>query len=339
MINENDKQIAAASLLALVSAASSHNSEQKSTPKERVQSNQIAKNSTSCDSGDGIDISEEKTHNLLNEDPTKEHRYVSESSSVEEEGDEHNLVTSSSFVQTSSTSNMNPQNVPYALMKLLTNKEHIDTLCFLPDNYKFAVINSKKFSKEIMPKYFQLTKFGCFVNKLERWGFTHHADINNEKHVFFHPLFRNGDWGSISLIRYTPARARSGDRSSNKRRVEPVSSIESRDLKVPRMELSLSHGFLSPLEQDYQKFQMLHQLDTRLAMFQNTINSRNRPLSYGSYQQIDDVMKTSDAVKPMTSIDSLTQEQVNSATKSIVAGAIDCLLRDEHHTIQRTKRK
>jgi len=99
----------------------------------------------------------------------------------------------------------NKADVPDVLMRLLLDPENHSTLSFLPHNRAFAVSNAKAFSKFLMRRKFKLTKFGCFVGKLQRWGFTHHSDASNpECHLFYHPHFIKDDWKSLLKIKYSP---------------------------------------------------------------------------------------------------------------------------------------
>lgn len=127
------------------------------------------------------------------------------SSSVIDEHFNENDRVKNTFENLSNSSNKS--DVPDILMKLLLDDSNQSTMCFLPDNQAFVISSSQKFSNSFMGRYFKLTKFGCFIAKLERWGFSHQTDSSNpDCHLFYHPEFVKDDWKSLLNIRYRPRR-------------------------------------------------------------------------------------------------------------------------------------
>ncbi len=94
---------------------------------------------------------------------------------------------------------------PEVLMHLLLDPEHYSAMHFLPNGDEFVICNVKGFVKSLMKKHFRLTKFGCFIGKLQRWGFTLTSEgLDPELYVFRHPLFRKNDPESLKKMKYCP---------------------------------------------------------------------------------------------------------------------------------------
>lgn len=80
---------------------------------------------------------------------------------------------------------------PERLMELVMNETDKQALWWLPEGKSFA-IHSKRFTKTILAKNFQGSKFESFTRKLARWGFKRLSgpDIPPQTFVFEHPYFQ-----------------------------------------------------------------------------------------------------------------------------------------------------
>jgi hypothetical protein len=73
-------------------------------------------------------------------------------------------------------------------MFILNLNEHPDVLCWLPHGRGFIITDKKRLEKEILPKYFKVSKFTSFTRRLNRWEFTIHT-MGHKKSSYFHPKF------------------------------------------------------------------------------------------------------------------------------------------------------
>lgn len=200
--------------------------------------------------------------------------------------------------------------VPGILMKILLEQEYREVLFFLSDNNTFVIENVYKFTTHLMKQYFKLTKFGCFVGKLERWGFRHSTDSSNrEVHIFHHPLFIKGNYESLAKIKYSPR-----SNSTKESHMDSPIVLGSSNLldvsgfpgKGVGMGFQTSiHDTAAKLRNEVNRCQELSSLCHSLQA------SRNRAIGV-------------DGIIP--------QSAVSNATKDIVEAAIECLMRDEDHT-------
>jgi hypothetical protein len=183
---------------------------------------------------------------------------------------------------------------PEVLMHLLLDPENYSAMHFLPSGDALVICNVKEFLKSLMNKYFRLTKFGCFIGKLERWGFTHTSEgLDPELHVFRHPLFRKNDPESLNKMKYCPRSSKGMNRSTF-----PYLGTNSRTQKGS-----------SPTSIDSASFQSI----------QDTMN-RHVELStmYSDIQRSQDVSQRASPIFVAPAV----------ATKNIVDAAIACLQRD-----------
>jgi len=215
------------------------------------------------------------------------------------------LSTASSTSQTS-IGQVNPPTslkcVPEVLMYLLLERKHKDVIHFLSDESTFVIVNVNTFSKHLMKQYFNLTKFGCFVGKLERWGFKHWIDYSNKNcNIFYHPLFKKSDFASLEKIKYIP---RSKDGGSISLTCTNLSSNDTLSMHTGNRFPSSIHDTAATLRNVVNR---CHELSTLC----HTQGSRDSPLF-------------AEGIIP--------QSAVSSATKDIVEAAIECLMRDEDHT-------
>ena len=188
------------------------------------------------------------------------------------------------------------KSVPEILMHLLLNpEENLSTMHFLPDNEAFVISNMKKFSTSIMRKWFKLTKFGCFIGKLQRWGFYHRSnDSTPESHLFHHPCFKKDDWTSLLKIKYSPRR------TTTNNKIDP---------KDENNRASIGFNITS----SFRSIQETIDRHIELTAMSNKLRKDLSP------QQESSVL-------------SFLHPTTCAASKKIVSEAIECLLRDEEHT-------
>lgn len=84
---------------------------------------------------------------------------------------------------------------PWRLHELLTEAETNGNdviISWLPDTNAFKVHNKLRFTTEILPAYFNATKYKSFQRNLNLWGFETITE-GPQKGGCFHPLFVKGD--------------------------------------------------------------------------------------------------------------------------------------------------
>ena len=81
---------------------------------------------------------------------------------------------------------------PQRLMEILSEPFNIDAITWLPHGKAFIIINSQKFSKHILPKYFRKTKYTSFTRKLNRWNFTR-VTRGPDLGAYYHAFFQRGN--------------------------------------------------------------------------------------------------------------------------------------------------
>ncbi len=231
---------------------------------------------------------------------------------------------------------------PEALMELLTNDKHQDLMCFLPDDKNFIIANSKKFSEEVMPKYFKMSKFGCFLNRLTKFGFTH-AALDNDQYIFFHPLFHRSDWVSLQHIEYKPIKVEIGAEKkptdfTRKRKLDysdvkvsyanPVSKV----LCLKETNLSPFHSFLS--QED-----MSHEIQKSCHISTDCRRNHSFSLSPPTNLSLEDSHGSLLSSIISSSREMSASDLIETATKDVVTKAIDCLLYDESHTLDLLARR
>jgi hypothetical protein len=56
------------------------------------------------------------------------------------------------------------------MMEMLSDERYAGIVCWLPHGRGFVILDKKRFSNEVMPKYFsRKAKFTSFTRKLNRW--------------------------------------------------------------------------------------------------------------------------------------------------------------------------
>lgn len=73
-------------------------------------------------------------------------------------------------------------------MEILSGDEHADVLTWVPHGKAFIIYKKKKFSAEVLPRYFKQSKFTSFTRKLNRWGFSR-VTRGPEAGSYFHKFF------------------------------------------------------------------------------------------------------------------------------------------------------
>ena len=89
-------------------------------------------------------------------------------------------------------------------------------LVWMPDGMGFTIVNSKKFTKEVMPKLFQIKNMSSFVRKLGRWGFHRVHDFTTKNSdIFKHPKFQKGNRELCAQIKCVSAQGQSSTAGSS----------------------------------------------------------------------------------------------------------------------------
>jgi hypothetical protein len=60
---------------------------------------------------------------------------------------------------------------PQVLHEILATPEYQPIVHWLPDGFSFVIVDKRRFSDVILPKYFREALFHSFIRKLNRWGF------------------------------------------------------------------------------------------------------------------------------------------------------------------------
>ena len=325
--HDDDKRIAAASLLELVDSASN--------PSHRYKADGI-------DEGKGQECRKElKPEYQSSEKDNKTHVRVSEDEDSYQTRSSHNSFSASStrdndqrstsrFCEVASdVMTTQQEQILEVLMKLLTSREYLETMYFLSDGNQFVITNTKKFSDEIMQGYFKMNDFGFFVNKLNRWGFTH-AVLENDQHLFYHPLFMENDWVSLCHIRNTQIgseqeRIRSLARITNKRKLKQSLVLDESEsqLKVQkRLSNESIHGCI--LSTDNNQLENIRQTTASKRIY----NDQTSVSPSSICDSANLFIPTDHTFVGMSTV------EIENVTKHVVTKAIDCLLHDEGHTLE-----
>lgn len=79
------------------------------------------------------------------------------------------------------------------LMAILDDENYSDLLVWMPDGEAFTIVDPKKFTKDHMPKLFNIRNMSSFVRKLTRWGFSRvHEKETMNSDIFRHRKFKRG---------------------------------------------------------------------------------------------------------------------------------------------------
>eukprot|EP01083_Nonionella_stella_P089258 249011_1 len=88
-------------------------------------------------------------------------------------------------------------------MSILDDESNADVISWLPEGKGFIILDKKRFAEEVMPRYFNDTKFASFIRRLNRWCFIHRPKGNCQSQ-YFHPWFIKGDLHKCLQIRPKP---------------------------------------------------------------------------------------------------------------------------------------
>jgi hypothetical protein len=259
---------------------------------------------------------------------------------------------------------------PELLMTLLLDSQNSDILTFLPDG-KFFAIRSKEFSQKLMIHHLHVSSFVDFLELIQGWGFTRINSSNNTRYsgiqVFRHPHFRKGYAGELCRIRFgqnptdarvmaIPDRARieysfSDDSglSTSKRRLSPshvcqVSADVSQRQRVvgdpSSAEASDQEPAMSPATVVTQS-KSPDSAEMNAPSRRSSVDFRSHALAITTeklnIQCSEDDVDNNNNNNNNTADDQkhavpLIDGGVERATHTIVADAIETLLRDEGHT-------
>jgi hypothetical protein len=90
---------------------------------------------------------------------------------------------------------------PQVLQEILTTPEYQSIAHWLPDGLSFIIADKRRFSGEILPKYFREALFHSFIRKLNRWGFRRvKSRDKGEESSFAHNNFvRDKPWMCLKM--------------------------------------------------------------------------------------------------------------------------------------------
>jgi len=356
MVNTDNEQIAAESLLALVGST---NMETASSKRHEISTalmsldNNISSTSrqTSLDSSIsfGNNVDENGFVTKVSEDESSQEPGQEQSSPksilIPPTHRRHSCpVTAEMNINKPSYSAMNQDSIstnveslPHTLMKLLTNEENQELMSFLPDDMTFIIVNASTFSQKVMPSHFTEDDFDQIIDKLKQLGFTH-VILDKDQHLFSHPYFRKNDWSSLHAITRNSildelqrSSSKLQRKTSRKRKfIEDKHDTCFERVKIPknlRYQSPFAMGLHSSLEM---QLEMSRQLKEEMIINKfddfpsGSIESKNPFLSSLS-TEISDRM-----IMAMMS----TNNEVFNVTRGVIANAIDCLLVDEDHTLE-----
>lgn len=79
------------------------------------------------------------------------------------------------------------------LMAVLDDESYSDIITWMPDGKAFTIVDPKEFTKEHMPRLFNIRNMSSFVRKLTRWGFSRvHEKVTMNSDIFKHKEFQKG---------------------------------------------------------------------------------------------------------------------------------------------------
>jgi len=89
---------------------------------------------------------------------------------------------------------------PEKLMHMIESEDGNGVMSWLPNGKAFVILNPKKFTLEVLPKYFQRSEYSSFTRKLYYWGFRKIINTS-EENAFEHDLFVRGDYSLCKMMR------------------------------------------------------------------------------------------------------------------------------------------
>lgn len=235
---------------------------------------------------------------LVHDEKSPNNEKIDDTSSISSSASESS-ESSAEERKSLSSNQLHTKTVPELLMHLLLDPLNQSIMSFQEDGSSFAIHNVKEFSNTFLKKYFKLTKFGCFLGKLERWGFSNRSIGSDlDQYIFTHPSFKENDWTSLEKINYAPR--------SNKTKMKPRPRLHSHSVSRSRS-------------------------DSRT--YTSNCHDLNDSITLDSIQAtIDRHVELSASLLYMNSNKEISNLQLGItplASKSIVDAAIACLRRDE----------
>lgn len=88
------------------------------------------------------------------------------------------------------------------LMEVLSLEETSHAITWLPNGKVFEVVNRTKLVEDVLPRFFQQTRFDSFDRKLRRWGFKR-VIRGSSALLFHHPMFRRDEPVRCKTMRST----------------------------------------------------------------------------------------------------------------------------------------
>ena len=240
--------------------------------------------------------------------------------------------------------------LPESLMNLLMDESNADILTFLP-NGKFFAMRTQEFSTHLMKQHFALDTFESFLKELREAGFTRIEIDQPEIEVFHHRLFCKGDWKKCEVL-IGELEKRNKESSQLNVTMQTMGSLNDHHV-VDRTEsfkrrLSPAHaGKTTSCQSNYQKSKVHNSSSGVESSETGVISSPPDPvrlLREASNEDYHNAARTIAAEKIIRNGQGhpsvgqhqqpvpLEQQAVADTTKTIVADAIESLLRDEDHT-------
>jgi len=87
-------------------------------------------------------------------------------------------------------------------MEVLSQDDSSHAITWLPNGKMFEVINPTKLVEDILPRFFQQTKFDSFDRKLRRWGFKR-VMRGSSALIYHHPMFLRDEPEKCKFVRST----------------------------------------------------------------------------------------------------------------------------------------
>ena len=156
------------------------------------------------------------------------------------------------------------------LRAILDDETMSDILTWMPDGKAFTIVDPKRFTKDIMPKLFNIRNMSSFVRKLTRWGFSRlHEKETMNSDIFKHPKFQHGKRELCLEIKCT---GRSSSSSFPKRSLSfaPSSAV------IPMSATSVARSLSPPPAEERQPTPPLLPQHGSSALFQSRLEALRR---------------------------------------------------------------
>jgi len=127
----------------------------------------------------------------------------------------------------------------YTMIQYASNSHYSSAVSWKQDGRSFSIHNKTIFIKQIVPRYFRLTKFRSFTRQLNNWGFT-----NINENEWRHMHFIRGNIEDLQLIR----RIQIKESSNSKRKTPDNLRQDIEDTNGEEISLTPSTGQNLPLQ-------------------------------------------------------------------------------------------